>query len=77
MTDGGRYSEFWNRDDEASGSEEDISDCDDGIEVVKKVANSKLPTKAGLNERINFLQHAEESYYRNKISDKQVNVMLN
>ncbi|KAH9662481.1 ATP-dependent DNA helicase q-like 3 [Citrus sinensis] len=73
MTDGGRYSEFWNRDDEASGSEEDISDCDDGIEVVKKVANSKLPTKAGLNERINFLQHAEESYYRNKISDKQVN----
>ncbi|GAY53851.1 hypothetical protein CUMW_152150 [Citrus unshiu] len=77
-TDGGQYSEFWNRDDEASGSEEDISDCDvsqllDGIEVVKKVANSKLPTKAGLNERINFLQHAEESYYRNKISDKQVN----
>ncbi|XP_024036408.1 ATP-dependent DNA helicase Q-like 3 isoform X1 [Citrus clementina] len=74
MTDGGQYSEFWNRDDEASGSEEDISDCDDGIEVVKKVANSKLSTKAGLNERINFLQHAEESYYRNKISDKQVNV---
>ncbi|XP_024036409.1 ATP-dependent DNA helicase Q-like 3 isoform X2 [Citrus clementina] len=73
MTDGGQYSEFWNRDDEASGSEEDISDCDDGIEVVKKVANSKLSTKAGLNERINFLQHAEESYYRNKISDKQVN----
>ncbi|KAH9710727.1 ATP-dependent DNA helicase q-like 3 [Citrus sinensis] len=72
-TDGGQYSEFWNRDDEASGSEEDISDCDDGIEAVKKVANSKLSTKAGLNERINFLQHAEESYYRNKISDKQVN----
>lgn len=73
MTDGGQFSEFWNRDDEASGSEEDISDCDDGIEVVKNVAKSKISTKAGLNERIDFLQREEESYYRNKISDKQVN----
>lgn len=34
MTDGGQYSEFWNRDDEASGSEEDISDCDGNINLV-------------------------------------------
>ncbi|XP_060674815.1 ATP-dependent DNA helicase Q-like 3 [Ziziphus jujuba] len=66
-------SEYWNREDEESGSEEDISDSDDGAEAVKSLAMSKLPKKSGLNEKMEFLQRAEENYYKNKSSDKQVN----
>ncbi|XP_031287376.1 ATP-dependent DNA helicase Q-like 3 [Pistacia vera] len=68
-----QVSEFWNRDDEASDSEEDISDSDDGVKVVKSLSKSKFSTKSGINEKIEFLQRAEESYYGNKNSDKQVN----
>lgn len=68
-----QLSEFWNRDDNASGSDEDISDSDDGTEVVKSLARSKLPSKSGLNEKIEFLQRAEERYYQNKSSNQQVN----
>lgn len=32
--DGEQLSEFWNRDDEASGSEEDISDLDGGTKFI-------------------------------------------
>jgi len=32
--DGGQVSEFWNRDEEASGSEEDISDIDGGTKFI-------------------------------------------
>jgi bloom syndrome protein len=67
-----QLSEFWNRDDNASGSDEDISDSDDGTEVVKSLARSKLPSKSGLNEKIEFLQRAEERYYQNKSSNQQV-----
>ncbi|XP_065857367.1 ATP-dependent DNA helicase Q-like 3 [Euphorbia lathyris] len=71
--EGERFSEFWNRDDEASISEEDISDSDDGTEVVKRLATSKLSKKSGVTQRINFLERAEENYYQNKSSCKQVN----
>ncbi|KAL5752386.1 hypothetical protein ACOSQ2_022893 [Xanthoceras sorbifolium] len=71
MIDDRQMSEFWNRNDEASDSEEDISDPDDGIEFIKSLSKSKLSTKSGLNAKIEFLQRAEESYYQNK--DKQVN----
>ncbi|XP_015581828.1 ATP-dependent DNA helicase Q-like 3 isoform X2 [Ricinus communis] len=71
--DRGQFSEFWNRDDEVSNSEEDISDSDDGTEVVKSLARSKLSRKSGVNERMELLQHAEENYYQNRNSDKQVN----
>ncbi|KAJ4714104.1 ATP-dependent DNA helicase [Melia azedarach] len=71
MIDEGLVSEFWNRDDEASGSEEDISDSDDGVEAVKSIAMSKMSKNSGLNEKIEFLQRAEERYYQNEISDKQ------
>ncbi|XP_057969237.1 ATP-dependent DNA helicase Q-like 3 [Malania oleifera] len=67
------FTEFWNRDDEASSYEEDISDSDDGIEVVKGLARSNLESKSGVNERIEFLQSAEESYYQNKMPDKKAN----
>ncbi|KAJ9172601.1 hypothetical protein P3X46_015818 [Hevea brasiliensis] len=73
VTHGEQFSEFWNRDDEAGTSEEDISDSDDGTEVVKSLAKSKLSRKSGVNDKIEFLQRAEENYYRNKSSDKQVN----
>ncbi|KAF2312473.1 hypothetical protein GH714_034797 [Hevea brasiliensis] len=73
VTHGEQFSEFWNRDDEAGTSEEDISDSDDGTEVVKSLASSKLSRKSGVNDKIEFLQRAEENYYRNKNSDKQVN----
>ncbi|XP_024181896.1 ATP-dependent DNA helicase Q-like 3 isoform X2 [Rosa chinensis] len=61
-------SEFWNRDDEASCSEEDISDSDDDVAdlvAVKSLTRSKL-----IDEKLEALQRAEEKYYQNK-SDKQ------
>lgn len=36
------------------------------------MARSKLPSKSGLSEKIELLQCAEEKYYQNKFSDKQV-----
>ncbi|GMI76989.1 A. THALIANA RECQ HELICASE 3 [Hibiscus trionum] len=68
-----RISEFWNRDDEASGSEEDISDSDDGFEVAKSVSRSKFSKKSGINEKIELLQRAEENYYQKKAHDKKAN----
>ncbi|KAA3474520.1 ATP-dependent DNA helicase Q-like 3 [Gossypium australe] len=67
------FSEFWNRNDEASGSEEDISDSEDGFEVAKGISRSKFSKKTGINEKIELLQCAEENYYRNKAHDKQAN----
>ncbi|KAF3439702.1 hypothetical protein FNV43_RR17980 [Rhamnella rubrinervis] len=67
-----KSSEYWNRDDEVSGSEEDISGSDDDAEVIKSLARSKLPAKSDLNEKMELLQRAEEKYYQNKTSDKQV-----
>ncbi|OMO83449.1 hypothetical protein COLO4_22511 [Corchorus olitorius] len=68
-----QFSEFWNRDDEASCSEEDISDSDDGFDLAKSVSRSKFSKKTGINERIEFLQRAEENYYQNKAPEKQAN----
>ncbi|ONH97553.1 hypothetical protein PRUPE_7G196400 [Prunus persica] len=65
-------SEFWNRDDEESCSEDDISDSDDGL-AVKNLARSKLPKKVGISEKIECLQRLEERYYPDKSSDKQIN----
>ncbi|XP_057430131.1 ATP-dependent DNA helicase Q-like 3 [Lotus japonicus] len=70
-TDGEQLSEFWNRNEEASGSEEDISDSDDGNEVVNNLAHSKLQSRLGLNEKLALLQKAEENFYRNDNTDKQ------
>ncbi|XP_028059695.1 ATP-dependent DNA helicase Q-like 3 isoform X1 [Camellia sinensis] len=67
-----QLSEFWNR-DEASGSEEDISDSDDAIDVVRSLVRSSLPSKPRLNEKIELLQREEENYYWNKIPEKQNN----
>lgn len=67
-----RTSEFWNRDDEESCSEDDISDSDDGL-AVKNLARSKLPKKLGISEKIECLQRLEERYYPDKSSDKQIN----
>lgn len=44
----------------------------DGTEIVRSLAGSKLSRKSGVKDKIEFLQHAEENYYRNKNSDKQV-----
>lgn len=68
-----QFSEFWNRDDEASGSEEDISDSDDAVEVAKSLAHSGKSSESRLSDRIELLQCAEENYYQIKSSDKQVN----
>ncbi|KAK3159273.1 hypothetical protein QOZ80_2AG0148060 [Eleusine coracana subsp. coracana] len=43
--------EFWNREDEASISAEDISDSDDGKEVVSKIAISNISTKTCLDAK--------------------------
>ncbi|XP_051114353.1 ATP-dependent DNA helicase Q-like 3 [Andrographis paniculata] len=67
-------SEFWNRDDEATASEEDISDFDDPVELAKSVALSSKSSERRLHERMESLQRAEENYYRNQRNqDKQMN----
>ncbi|KAI3842514.1 hypothetical protein MKX03_034380 [Papaver bracteatum] len=66
-----RYTEFWNRDDEASGSEEDISDSDDAEELVNNLSGSKFSSKSGLNEKLAILQWAEEKYYQAEAPSKQ------
>ncbi|PSS20763.1 ATP-dependent DNA helicase Q-like [Actinidia chinensis var. chinensis] len=71
-----QLSEFWNRDDEASGSGEDISDYDDVIDVAKSPSLSSLPSKSRLNEKMELLQRAEENFYRNKIPEKQTNKLV-
>ncbi|XXG40744.1 hypothetical protein AAC387_Pa01g1384 [Persea americana] len=63
--------EFWNREDEASISDEDISDSDDGVEVVNSLTRSKLSSKSGLNERLEYLERAEEAYLKKNGPTKQ------
>uniref|UniRef100_A0A0E0K5Y9 ATP-dependent DNA helicase n=1 Tax=Oryza punctata TaxID=4537 RepID=A0A0E0K5Y9_ORYPU len=63
--------EFWNREDDASLSVEDISDSDDGKEVVSNIAISKLPSKAGLDAKFKALERAENAYYQAKGQTKQ------
>ncbi|KAJ4951459.1 hypothetical protein NE237_028291 [Protea cynaroides] len=77
MVDEDEYTEFWNREDVLSGSEEDISDYDDSVEAVKSVARSNLSSKSGLNQRIEFLEHAEEDYYKKKVPKKQNGSLVN
>ncbi|CAI0461431.1 unnamed protein product [Linum tenue] len=70
---GEQMSEFWNRDDEVSCSDEDISDSDafaDGIENAKREAGCKASRRAGVNAKIELLERAEERYYRNQNCDK-------
>ncbi|KAL6496543.1 hypothetical protein OROGR_029801 [Orobanche gracilis] len=61
-----QFSEFWNRDDEASGSEEDISDSDDPVEFAKSVARKSKSSEWRISVRMESLQRAEEDYYRTK-----------
>ncbi|XP_062220485.1 ATP-dependent DNA helicase Q-like 3 [Phragmites australis] len=63
--------EFWNREDEASISAEDISDSDDGKSVVSNIAISKFPTKAGLDAKFKALERAENAYYQANGQTKQ------
>uniref|UniRef100_A0A0R0I8N6 ATP-dependent DNA helicase n=1 Tax=Glycine max TaxID=3847 RepID=A0A0R0I8N6_SOYBN len=71
---GEQLSEFWNQDEEASGSEEDISDSDgNGNEVVNNLTRSKLQSKLGVSEKLAMLQRAEENFYRNNNAYKQSN----
>ncbi|CAM8987532.1 unnamed protein product [Rhodiola kirilowii] len=65
------YTEFENRDDEVSPSEDDISDSDDGAEVEKCLANSRMSSVMGLNQKLDLLQRAEEKYYRKQDSGEQ------
>nr|XP_004488080.1 ATP-dependent DNA helicase Q-like 3 [Cicer arietinum] len=72
--DGEQLSEFWNRDDEASGSEEDISDLDgDDNEAVNNLGRSKFQSRLGVNEKLDLLQRAEENYYRKENTNRQSN----
>jgi len=63
--------EFWNREDEASISAEDISDSDDGNEVVSNIAISKIPSNAALDAKFKALERAENAYYQGKGQTKQ------
>ncbi|PWA54611.1 DEAD/DEAH box RNA helicase family protein [Artemisia annua] len=66
------FSEFWSRDDEAAASEDEISDDDDGNDVVEGLTQSALPSKSRISDKMELLERAEEKYYRNKDPDKQV-----
>lgn len=68
-----QVSEFWNRDEEASRSDEDISDSDDGAEIVNNLTKSKCKSRLGVNEKIALLQRAEENFYGNENAEKQRN----
>ncbi|KAL4329143.1 hypothetical protein HN51_036138 [Arachis hypogaea] len=74
---GEQLSEFWNRGDEAIGSDDDISDSDDGNEVVNNLTKSKLHSKVGVNEKLAMLERAEENFYRNEKAKKQSKVDKN
>ncbi|XP_020521855.1 ATP-dependent DNA helicase Q-like 3 isoform X2 [Amborella trichopoda] len=63
--------EFWNRDDEVSCSEEDICDSDDeGLEICDSLAKNKSSTFQ-LNERVEHLLQAEENYNSRNSMNKQ------
>ncbi|XP_010432237.1 PREDICTED: ATP-dependent DNA helicase Q-like 3 [Camelina sativa] len=67
VTNEGQYSEFWNRNEDGSNSDEEISDSDDANEAAKSLAGPKLSKKLGLDEKLVLLEQAEEKYYeRNK-----------
>ncbi|ESQ53519.1 hypothetical protein EUTSA_v10024545mg [Eutrema salsugineum] len=68
-TNEGQYSEFWNRNEDGSNSDDEISDSDDGAEAAKCLAGPKLSKKLGLEEKMVLLERAEEKYYE---SNKQV-----
>lgn len=58
--------EFWNREDEVSISDEDISDSDDEEEALSNTAISKLPSKGGFEARLEALERAENAYNQAK-----------
>ncbi|KAF7086260.1 hypothetical protein CFC21_089572 [Triticum aestivum] len=63
--------EFWNREDDVSISNEDISDSDDEEEAVSNIAISKLPSKGGFEARLDALERAENAYNQAKGQTKQ------
>lgn len=48
----------------------------DDSKVVKSLGGSKLPSNLRLEEKIEFLQRAEERYYQNEVSDRQVDAEM-
>ncbi|CAA0840486.1 ATP-dependent DNA helicase Q-like 3 [Striga hermonthica] len=69
-----QFSEFWNRDDGESASEEDLSDSDEPVELAKRVALTSKSSEPKMSERMELLQRAEENYYRTtNIQDKKLN----
>jgi len=44
----------------------------DGNDVVNNLTRSKLQSRLGVNEKLAMLQRAEENFYRNNNSYKQV-----
>ncbi|XP_034224352.1 ATP-dependent DNA helicase Q-like 3 isoform X2 [Prunus dulcis] len=68
-----RNSEFWNRGDEESCSEDDISDSDDGL-AVKNLARSKLPKKINKPEKnaiSDTLREASKQRLQNALKQAQ------
>jgi len=44
----------------------------DGNEVINNLTRSKLQSRLGVNEKLAMLQRAEENFYKNNNSYKQV-----
>jgi len=47
----------------------------DGNEVVNNLARSKGQSRLGVNEKLDLLQRAEEKYYQNENTNKQVRLV--
>ncbi|KAJ8500372.1 hypothetical protein OPV22_010924 [Ensete ventricosum] len=70
-TSEGQSTEFWNRENEDSYLDEEISNSEDETDDASNMARSKMPTDAALDEKFKILQHAEEVYFRSKGPSKQ------
>ncbi|XP_042384108.1 ATP-dependent DNA helicase Q-like 3 isoform X2 [Zingiber officinale] len=69
----GQHTEFWNREDDDSFFEEEISDSGDEADISTNIVMSRMSTDATLDKKFEILQHAEEAYFQNIGQRKQDN----
>ncbi|XP_074556671.1 ATP-dependent DNA helicase Q-like 3 [Curcuma longa] len=69
----GQHTEFWNREDDDSFFEEEISDSGDEADISTNIVMSRMSTDATLDKKFEILQRAEEAYFQNIGQRKQDN----
>ncbi|XP_074574635.1 ATP-dependent DNA helicase Q-like 3 [Curcuma longa] len=68
----GQHTEFWNREDDDSFFEEEISDSGDEADISANIVMSRMSTDATLDKKFEILQRAEEAYFQNIGQRKQM-----